>query len=134
MLEVFQNVAHKLDIKDAVEKGVLVPVRCIRVKTNINLADVRINGFKYNSIDLETTVVVPERNQLIVDTYLEYVKNKSTVIFCMSVNHADTIAELLQKNGIKAECVSGKTENIKFIKLINCFNVIKLAFFKKIFK
>ena len=134
LLEVFQNVAHKLDIKDAVEKGVLVPVRCIRVKTNINLADVRINGFKYNSIDLETTVVVPERNQLIVDTYLEYVKNKSTVIFCMSVNHADTIAELLQKNGIKAECVSGKTENIKFIKLINCFNVIKLAFFKKIFK
>lgn len=97
LLEVFQNVAHKLDIKDAVEKGVLVPVRCIRVKTNINLADVRINGFKYNSIDLETTVVVPERNQLIVDTYLEYVKNKSTVIFCTSVNHADTIAELLQK-------------------------------------
>ena len=55
----FQNVAHKLDIKDAVESGVLVPVRCIRVKTNINLTDVRINGFKYNSMDLETTVVVP---------------------------------------------------------------------------
>ncbi len=118
LLEVFQNVAHKLDIKDAVEKGVLVPVRCIRVKTNINLADVRINGFKYNSIDLETTVVVPERNQLIVDTYLEYVKNKSTVIFCTSVNHADTIAELLQKNGIKAESVSGKTENIKRKKIL----------------
>lgn len=32
LLEVFQNVAHKLDIKDAVESGVLVPVRCIRVK------------------------------------------------------------------------------------------------------
>ncbi|MFR8294675.1 MAG: DEAD/DEAH box helicase [Ruminococcus sp.] len=109
----FQNVAHKLDIKDAVESGVLVPVRCIRVKTNINLTDVRINGFKYNSMDLETTVVVPERNKLIVDTYLEYVKDKSTVIFCTSVDHADKIAELLRNNGVKAESVSGKTENSK---------------------
>lgn len=113
LLEVFQNVAHKLDIKDAVESGVLVPVRCIRVKTNINLTDVRINGFKYNSMDLETTVVVPERNKLIVDTYLEYVKDKSTVIFCTSVDHADKIAELLRNNGVKAESVSGKTENSK---------------------
>ena len=48
LLKVFQNVAHKLDVKDAVERGVLVPVRCIRVKTNIDISDVRINGFKYN--------------------------------------------------------------------------------------
>ena len=32
LLKVFQNVAHKLDVKDAVERGVLVPVRCIRVR------------------------------------------------------------------------------------------------------
>ncbi len=111
LLEVFQNVAHKLDIKDAVERGVLVPVRCIRVKTNIDISEVRINGFKYNSLDLETNIVVPERNQLIVDTYIEYVKDKSTVIFCTSVNHADTIAGLLRERGVNAESVSGQTEN-----------------------
>ena len=111
LLKVFQNVAHKLDVKDAVERGVLVPVRCIRVKTNIDISDVRINGFKYNSLDLETNIVVPERNQLIVDTYLEYVKDKSTVIFCTSVNHADTIASLLRESGVNAESVSGQTEN-----------------------
>ena len=33
MLELFQNVAHKMDLKTAVERGVLVPIRCIRVKT-----------------------------------------------------------------------------------------------------
>ena len=49
MLELFQNVAHKMDLKTAVERGVLVPIRCIRVKTNIDLTDVRINGIKYNS-------------------------------------------------------------------------------------
>ena len=52
MLELFQNVAHKMDLKTAVERGVLVPIRCIRVKTNIDLTDVRLNGIKYNSQDL----------------------------------------------------------------------------------
>lgn len=81
LLETFQTMAHHLDIKEAVEAGVLCPVRCIRIKTNIDLRDVRINGFKYNSMDLETKIRIPERNQLIVDTYKEYVPGKSAVVF-----------------------------------------------------
>ena len=76
ILELFQNVAHKMDLKTAVEKGILAPIRCIRVKTNIDLSDVRINGIKYNSQDLESKLFIPERNQLIVDTYQNYVNGK----------------------------------------------------------
>lgn len=108
MLELFQNVAHKMGLKTAVERGVLVPIRCIRVKTNIDLTDVRINGIKYNSQDLESKLFIPERNQLIVDTYLKYVNGKKTVIFCASVDHAAEIAKLLRDNGVKAEAVSGR--------------------------
>ena len=93
MMELFQNVAHKMDLKTAVERGVLVPIRCIRVKTNIDLTDERINGIKYNSQDLESKLFIPERNQLIVDTYLKYVNGKKTVIFCASVDHAAEIAK-----------------------------------------
>lgn len=126
LLEVFQSVAHKLDIKEAVETGVLVPVRCIRVKTNINLQDVRINGFKYNALDLETAIVIPERNKLIVDTYLQYAKGKSTVIFCTSVNHAETIAGLLRDNGVVAESVSGRTESVKRKKILKDYEEKKI--------
>ncbi len=108
MLELFQNVAHKMDLKTAVERGILVPIRCIRVKTNIDLIDVRINGIKYNSQDLESKLFIPERNQLIVDTYLKYVNGKKTVIFCASVDHAAEIAKLLRDSGVKAEAVSGR--------------------------
>ena len=108
MLELFQNVAHKMDLKTAVERGVLVPIRCIRVKTNIDLTDVRINGIKYNSQDLESKLFIPERNRLIVDTYLKYVNGKKTVIFCASVDHAAEIAKLLRDSGVKAEAVSGR--------------------------
>ena len=92
ILDIFKNTAHKLDIQTAVEIGELVPVRCIRIHTNIDLTKVRFNSVQYNIRDLESKIYVPERNQLIVDTWLQYVKDKRTVIFCASVKHAQEIA------------------------------------------
>lgn len=109
ILKLFKNVAHKLDLQTAVEIGELVPIRCIRVKTNVDISSVRINGIKYNSQDLESKLFVPERNRVIVDTYINLVKDKMAVIFCASVHHAEAIAELLKEQGVKAEAVSGST-------------------------
>lgn len=108
-----QNVAHKLDLQTAVEIGELVPIRCIRVKTNVDLSEVRINGIKYNSRDLESKLFVLERNKVILDTYLKFVKDKKTVVFCASVAHAKEIAELFRENGIKAEAVSGSLKDLE---------------------
>ena len=119
LLEIFQNIAHKLDLKTAVEIGELVPVRCIRVKTNIDISDVRINGIKYNSQDLESKLFIPERNKVIVDTYLEFAKDKKTVIFYASVKHAKEIAHLLRENHINAQAVSGSMNNSKRKQILN---------------
>ncbi|MEL1135563.1 DEAD/DEAH box helicase family protein [Desulfitobacterium sp. THU1] len=107
LLELFQNIAHKLDLKTAVEIGELTPIRCIRIKTNIDFSNVRINGIKYHSQDLESKLFVPERNRLLVDTYLNYVKDKKTVVFCASVKHAEEIASLFLENNIPSASVSG---------------------------
>lgn len=109
LLAIFKTMAHKLGIKEAVEEGILSPVRCIRIKTNISLQDVRINGFRYNTLDLESKVSIPSRNQLIIDTWLEYVKNKPTVVFCTSVTHADDVASAFQLKGVSAKSISGST-------------------------
>lgn len=109
LLSVFQNVAHKLDLRSAVEQGTLVPVRCIRIRTNIDMRDVRISGFRYNSQDLESAIFVPQRNQLLVDTWTEYVQDKPTVVFCASVRHAEEITERFREAGVEARCVSGGT-------------------------
>lgn len=110
LLSIFKTVAHKLDLRTAVELGTLVPVRCIRIKTNIDLRDVRINGFRYNSFDLETKVMVPERNRLIVETYCEYARGKQTVVFCTSVRHAQELEQLFQSYGVMARSISGSTK------------------------
>ena len=107
ILEIFKNTAHKLDIQTAVEIGELVPVRCIRIHTNIDLTKVRFNSVQYNIRDLESKIYVPERNRLIVDTWMQYVRDKRTVVFCASVKHAEQIAELFREKGVRAAAVSG---------------------------
>lgn len=107
ILDIFKNTAHKLDIQTAVEIGELVPIRCIRIHTNIDLTKVRFNSVQYNIRDLESKIYVPERNRLIVDTWLNYVRDKRTVVFCASVKHAEQIAALFHEAGISAASVSG---------------------------
>ena len=117
ILDIFKNTAHKLDIQTAVEIGELVPVRCIRIHTNIDLTKVRFNSVQYNIRDLESKIYVPERNKLIVDTWLQYVRDKRTVVFCASVKHAEQIVEMFRNEGIKAAAVSGgmkKSERMEF--------------------
>jgi superfamily II DNA or RNA helicase len=90
-----------------VEIGELVSVRCIRIHTNIDLTKVRFNSVQYNIRDLESKIYVPERNRLIVDTWLQYVKGRRTVVFCASVRHAEEIASLFTDAGVSACAVSG---------------------------
>ena len=119
ILEDFKNIAHKLDLKEAVELGELVPIRCIRVKTNVDLSTVRINGINYYSQDLESKLFVPERNKILAETYLNYVKGKKTVVFCASVLHAKEISELFKQHGIKSEAVSGSLKSAERSKILN---------------
>ncbi|MGL5152717.1 MAG: DEAD/DEAH box helicase, partial [Clostridium sp.] len=69
--------------------------------------------------DLEAKLFVPERNNIIVQTYLNYVSGKRTVIFCASVANAEEIAYLLRKEGVKAEAVSGGLKKQKREKILS---------------
>ena len=70
-------------------------------------AQVICASVQYNIRDLESKIFVPERNQLIVNTWLEFVRDKRTVIFCASIKHAEQIASLLKARGVPALAVSG---------------------------
>lgn len=118
ILKLFKNVAHKMDLETAVKKGHLAEIRCIRVKTDIDISDVRIRGIKYDARDLESKLFVPERNQVLVDTYIKYVKDKRTVVFCASVNNAEQVAELFREKGIQAAAVSGSLKASKRNKIL----------------
>ncbi|MTV50165.1 DEAD/DEAH box helicase [Heliobacillus mobilis] len=108
LLDIFQHVAHRMDLRQAIELGELVPIRCVRVKTNVDLSSVRFNGIRYQVKDLEEILHIPERNKLIVQTYLDLVPGERTVVFCVNVNHAEELAQHFTEHGIAAKAVSGR--------------------------
>jgi hypothetical protein len=107
-LEVFQNAAHRLSLREAVERGELVPIRCVRVKTNVDLTHVRFNQVQYHRRDIEEAVCVPSRDRLILETYQSHIPGRKGVVFCVNVRHAEDLAQLFCQAGFPARSVSGR--------------------------
>lgn len=108
VLDVFRTAAHRLGLREAVECGELVPIRCVRVETNVDLGRVRFNAVQYNRRDIEEAVVVPGRDRLIVATYREHVPGRRAVVFCVNVRHGEDLARLFADEGVPARSVSGR--------------------------
>jgi superfamily II DNA or RNA helicase len=111
LLELFRDSAHRLTLQEAVERGELVPIRCVRVQTNVNLSRVRFNQVQYSRKDLEETIAVPERDRLIVKTYLQHVPGRKAVAFAVNVRHGEDLAREFVRRGVKAASVSGRMSN-----------------------
>jgi superfamily II DNA or RNA helicase len=111
LLELFRDCAHRLTLQEAVERGELVPIRCVRVKTNVDLSRVRYNQVQYNRRDIEEAIVIPARDRLIVETYLQHVRNRKAVAFAVNVRHGEALAKEFRRSGVPAQSVSGRMPN-----------------------
>lgn len=118
--EIFGEHETNLTLKEAIEKGILAPIKAFRVKSNLDLSEIRYNGKDYVASDLQKNLIVPSRDQLIVDVLKKYFTNleddysreklsfKSGLVFCVSVAHAESLARGMREQGISARAVSGK--------------------------
>lgn len=110
--EIFGEYRPQLSLEDAIRKGLIPPVRCYRVQSNIDLSQVRFNGKEFVKNDLQTTLLVPSRDQLVVDLLHKYFggefEQKQGVIFCVNIKHAKRMKDALQKSGISSEAVDGR--------------------------
>ncbi len=110
--EIFGEYECSLSLKDAIIKGLVAPVRCYRIKSNVDLSEVRFNGKEYVKSDLQRTLRVPSRDQLIADILKKYFggrfADKQGVVFCVDIAHAKRMASCLNKAGISALAVDGK--------------------------
>lgn len=114
--EIFGNYTTELSLKDAMEKGVVARANVYRIETNIDLSHVRFNGKDYVNADLEKSVRVTSRNELIVNVLKDYFTEGDAgkcqgIIFCINKAHTKEMARLLNAAGISAQDYSGDTKH-----------------------
>jgi superfamily II DNA or RNA helicase len=113
--EVFGSYETNLSLRDAIEKELLPPIRAFRIETNVSLSDVRFNGHDYVQADLQRTLLVRSRDEVVADTLVKYFGNsgvrKQGVVFCVNVRHANDMAAVLRARGLSAVSVSGRDRN-----------------------
>lgn len=114
--EIFGNYTTELSLKDAMEKGVVARANVYRIETNIDLSHVRFNGKDYVNADLEKSVRVTSRNELIVNVLKDYFTEgdagkRQGIIFCINKAHTKEMARLLNTAGISAQDYSGDTKH-----------------------
>lgn len=110
--DIFGHYQTKMTLKEAIDRDVIANIRCYRLISNIDLSTVRYNGRDYNSADLEKTLIVESRNELIVATLRKYFFPredffKQGIIFCVNVNHCRKLEKLMRDAGFSAGAVYG---------------------------
>ncbi|MBU2515890.1 DEAD/DEAH box helicase family protein [bacterium] len=110
--EIFGEYESPLSLEEAIKKGLVPPVRCCRIESNIDLTEVRFNGKDYVKSDLQKTLQVPSRDDLVAKTLMECfsgeLSDKQGVVFCVDIAHARRMSSCLCDRGIPAMAVSGQ--------------------------
>ncbi len=107
LLKLFHKLTFERNIYEMIMQGYLCNIESFRIKTKDKITtNSKSNDFK--TIELKHLDNY-SRNALIYKTYFENCLDKKTLIFCLSVEHAEKIADYLRKEkGISAHHISGK--------------------------
>lgn len=111
---IFGSYKTSLFLIDAMEKGIVARANVYRLETNIDLSHVRFNGKDYVNADLEKSIRVNSRNELIIQVLKDYfcdgtVAERQGIIFCVNTKHTAEMERLLNTEGITARAYTGQT-------------------------
>ncbi len=107
LLHLFDKITYQKTLYDLIVSGFLCDLECFRITTKCDLKTLgKTKDFQPNELKLLDSY---SRNSLIYKTYFENCINKKTLIFCLSVDHAEKLADYLRtEKGIKAYHISGR--------------------------
>lgn len=93
---------YEIPLHEVIDRGYLVPYTYYGLTDDIDYSKIRYQGLHYNVADLERLLIVPERNEAIVREYLEKGNGDKAIGFCVSIKHAERMAEVFNDRGITA--------------------------------
>lgn len=105
--EVFERIVYSRSLPEMIEDGYLVPLRGYRVSTNADLRRLGASGLDFVDEELAEIVDIEERNALVARSIQELARDRRTIAFCVTVQHAMHLAQALNAVGVRSGIVHG---------------------------
>ena len=105
--QVFERIVYTKTLPDLVDAGYLAPLLGFRINTAADLTRITSGGMDFPDEDLAEAVDIEERNALVARSIQELARDRRTIAFCVTVNHARNLSRALNAVGVPAGIVHG---------------------------
>ena len=107
--DVFPAEVADFPLAEAVRRGVVAPLRCIRVRPIASLRQVEIVGGDFDQGQLAAALDIDPLNLAAADLYQSRFGDTPGIVYAAGVDHAERVAAAMRVIGMNARAVSGRT-------------------------
>lgn len=104
----FEEITYSRGLGEMIDGGWLCRLRAYRVLTSTCLDGVATRHGDFAESDLSRAVDTPDRNAVVVRALLDMAKDRRSLVFCAGIDHAQALAEDLERAGVRAAAVWGE--------------------------
>jgi superfamily II DNA or RNA helicase len=119
--DVFPASVDDLPLQDAARRGLIAPLRCLRVPPVAAINSVPIVGGDFDQEILAKTLDHQALNQAAASLYRDRFENTPGIVYAAGVEHAYNLAQEFRAAGIKAEAVSGRTPPVRLAETLAAY-------------
>jgi superfamily II DNA or RNA helicase len=119
--DVFPASVDDLPLADAARRGLIAPLRCLRVPPVAAINQVPIVGGDFEERALAQALDHEALNMAAATLYRERFGDAPGVVYAAGVDHAYNLATAFRAAGIKAEAVSGRTPPVKLAEILAAY-------------
>jgi ATP-dependent helicase IRC3 len=105
--DVFERIVYSRALPELIADGYLAKLRGYRVSTAADLSRLSASGLDFRDDELAEAVDIEERNALVARSIQELARDRRTIAFCVTVNHAKNLSRSLNVIGVPAGIVHG---------------------------
>src|SRR6185295_11213838 len=119
--DVFPASIDELPLGDAARRGLIAPLRCLRVPPAAAISSVPIVGGDFEEGALAAVLDHVALNQAAASLYRERFDNTPGIVYAAGVEHAYNLAKEFRAVGLKAEAVSGRTPPVRLAETLAAY-------------
>jgi ribonuclease E len=119
--DVFPASVDDLPLQDAARRGLIAPLRDLRVPPVAAINSVPIVGGDFDQEILAKTLDHQALNQAAASLYRDRFDNTPGIVYAAGVDHAYNLAQEFRAAGLKAEAVSGRTPPVRLAETLAAY-------------